>query len=72
MKSIASKILSIIGGVVLIALVLVFVITATMTSKNMYSSENKSVQAANQKSITEVSDYFKEPLNNQRFQTSIA
>jgi methyl-accepting chemotaxis protein len=58
MKSIASKILSIIGGVVLIALVLVFVITATMTSKNMYSSENKSVQAANQKSITEVSDYF--------------
>ena len=58
MKSIAGKILTGIGGMVLVAMILVGAITSTMSTRNMNASEDKILQTANTKSVTEVSKYL--------------
>ena len=58
MKSIANKILTGIGGMMLVAMVLVCAITSTIASRDMASGENRLLQTANKKSAVEVSQYF--------------
>jgi methyl-accepting chemotaxis protein len=58
MKSIAGKILTGIGGMMLAAMIIVGVISSTMSIQNMDATEDKILQAANSQSVTEVSKYF--------------
>ncbi|BAK99362.1 methyl-accepting chemotaxis protein [Oscillibacter valericigenes Sjm18-20] len=58
MKSIAAKIITCIGGIVLVAMVIVCVVTSTMASRDMRQSEDKIVQLSNQTSVSNVSNYL--------------
>ncbi|WP_312279329.1 methyl-accepting chemotaxis protein [Oscillibacter sp.] len=58
MKSIAAKIITCIGGIVLAAMVIVCVVTSTMASRDMRQSEDKIVQLSNQTSVSNVSNYL--------------
>ncbi|WP_293009855.1 hypothetical protein, partial [Oscillibacter sp. UBA6647] len=58
MKSIAAKIITCIGGIVLAAMVIVCVVTSTMASRDMRQSEDRIVQLSNQTSVSNVSNYL--------------
>ena len=58
MKSITRKILTSIGGMMLVAMILVGVITSTISIRNINTIEDKILQTANLKSAMEVSKYL--------------
>lgn len=58
MKSIAAKIITCIGGIVLAAMVIVCIVTSTLSSRDMRESEDKIVQTSNQTSVSNVSNYL--------------
>ena len=58
MKSITGKIFLRIGGFALLAMIVVCIVTSVTATKNMTASEDKLVQMANAKSLTDVTDYM--------------
>ena len=58
MKSITGKIFLRIGGFALLAMIVVCIVTSVTATKNMTVSEDRLVQMANAKSLTDVTDYM--------------
>ena len=58
MKSIAGKIFTGIGGMVLVAMIVVATITSTVSIRSIDTSQEKILQMANSKSVVEISQYF--------------